>query len=218
MKKYGNIVCFDLFHTLIVPKKHLVTYEDVFVRLGVQKELIYPFVRDRFMVRPYSIEEMVEMLFVRFNLSIQHNQDAYREAVMAWKSSNECAWIGGAEELLALLRTDTETAVCLISNVTKPGWEGVDQKLGVSRRFDEKFLSWKEGCVKPDFRCWTQLLDRLDASQIKSSHCFMIGDNQRDDLDPPLRMGWNTHLVVEDGRNLKEVYEQINRQISHPSF
>lgn len=212
MEAFDRVVCFDLFHTLITPvASGGASYEDVLVRLGAPRERIYPFVRENLMTSACSIEEMVALLFTQFGFHPMRHAEAFAEAVNGWKSDNDCAWISGAAELLKELRAVPGMALCLVSNATMPGWRAVDTRLSVGGRFHALHLSWEQGVAKPHPACWFVLLDRLEVEMgcISPDRCWMIGDNQTDDLDPPARMGWNTFLAAKDGSNLHLVRERI---------
>lgn len=210
MDTFDTVVCFDLFHTLVVPADGVGTiYSDVLVELGVSREQIYPFVRATLMTSNRSVEEMVAALFDHFGLDPVVYADSFVRAVDGWTSDNDCRLVDGAEELLAELRTRPRIAVCLVSNVTRPGWEDVDRRLALSPRFAGSHLSWREGVAKPHLDCWIKLLRRLGSPDLPPHMCWMVGDNQADDLDPPAAMGWNTFLVRGSGANLHLVREWI---------
>lgn len=211
MDTYDRVICFDLFHTLVVPADGVGTiYSDVLVELGVSRERIYSFVRASLMTSNLSVEEMVAALFDHFGIDPGVYADAFVRAVDGWTSDNDCRFVDGAEELLTELRARPRTAVCLVSNVTRPGWEEVDRRLALSPRFAGLHLSWCEGVAKPHPDCWTNLLHRLGSPDLPSHMCWMIGDNQADDLDPPAAMGWNTFLVRDSGANLYLVHEWLS--------
>lgn len=210
MDTLDTVVCFDLFHTLITPvASRGASYEDVLVRLGAPRDRVYPFVRARLMTADMTIEEMVAALFREFGFSPEREAVAFDAAVAGWKEDNDCRWIEGAAELVAELAAEPSFAVCLVSNATRPGWEAVDRRLSVGRRFHAMHLSWQQGSAKPDPRCWSGILRDLGARSLPLSQCWMVGDNQVDDLDPPARMGWNTFLAAKDGSNMARLREQL---------
>lgn len=210
MSPYRTLVCFDLFHTLVRPLASSgASYEDVLVRLGVPREVIYPFVRAELMTCNASIEDLVERLFCHVERPIEQYREAFLEAVAAWRDDNRCEWIDGALSVLRSLQAEPDLALCLVSNATRPGWEAVNGQLLVRSQFHALQLSWEQGISKPNTECWTRPVARLGISHLPNVRCWMVGDNQVDDLNPPSLMGWNTALAARDGSNLTTILERI---------
>ena len=89
MKK--NLICFDLYNTLITSTKTGGSaYEDVLVRLGVKREDIFPFVRDKIMTKDLTIDEVITRLFLHFNIDPQRYVNEFDEATHLWNSDNAC--------------------------------------------------------------------------------------------------------------------------------
>lgn len=211
MGLYQKVVCFDLFHTLVLPIAGSgASYADILVKLGAPREQIYPIVRNQLMITDKSIEEMVQHLFETFGISLEKNEKDYADAVAGWKADNQCKWMDGALELIEQLRSDPTTAVCLISNVTRPAWEMVNHQLLLADRFDAMHLSWQHGVAKPDIYCWKQILQQLGMDTVSPDACWMIGDNQTDDLDPPASMGWKTILIKPES-GLRDVQKRVKQ-------
>ncbi|MBI4098808.1 MAG: HAD family hydrolase [Candidatus Magasanikbacteria bacterium] len=207
---YDRIVCFDLFDTLVIPLKTSgASYSDVLVRLGVPHDRVYPFVRDHLMTNDLTIEEMVSALFSEFGIDRDRYRMELQEAIDSWGEDNNYQWIVGATELLEELGRVPGLALALISNVTKPGWEAVNRQLSVGERFHTLHLSWKQRVAKPNPRCWLGQMDLLNERTVILSRCWMVGDNQADDLDTPASIGWNTYLAAKDGSNLDGVRKLI---------
>jgi len=209
-----NFICFDLYNTLITSTKTGGSaYEDVLVRLGVKREDIFPFVRDQIMTKDLTIDEVITMLFLKFDIDPQQHVNEFEEAKYLWNSDNACRWMDGTLELLEELKERPNTYLGLSTNVTRVGWDTVDALLSIAEKFDDCFLSWKEGMVKPEKACWLGTLERLGLTSVDPAQCWMIGDRDTDDLSTPRAMGWKTFLVSPDGSDIPRLRETLLKVI-----
>jgi FMN phosphatase YigB (HAD superfamily) len=198
-KTMKRVVCFDLWNTLAHSLAG-VSYQDLLVKHGAKKGLLYPFVRDCLMTRILTYEQMVERIVRFFRLSC--SKEEQRQVVACWQAENNCvAWIDSATNVLKWCRADRDTIVVLVSNCTERGWQSATEQLDLLKYFDLTIASCHNGCAKPDYRIW----EMIRAFYPKTGEFWMIGDNATDDLAVPKALGWKTILVGPRGVALSEV-------------
>ncbi len=200
------LICFDLWNTLIRSLESTgASYADVLISLGAPQPEIYPFVRDHLMVKELTYQEMVNLLFSHFGLTGPKYDSQRQEAIRVWQQDNQQVdWLPRAQEVLHTFRGCQGVTLVLITNITKPAWDAVNQKLELSQLFDYSFLSCSTGFSKPDPRVWKKIEERYPQVQPQ----LMIGDNATDDLLIPSQRGWQTFLVQPDGSNLPTLLEK----------
>jgi putative hydrolase of the HAD superfamily len=186
-----KVICFDLFNTLVKEVGGGAGYEEALISLGIERSEIYPVVRDKLMTRSLDQEEMISFLFDHFELSgfFVERQEALKD----WRRDNSSAqWLPGAKKLLLRLKKQG-SALVLVTNVTKPGWQAVESKLQISRYFDRLFLSFEQQVTKPNPEVWHRVMSWYPG--LKPEHFTMIGDRLDDDLWVPANLGWKTRQV-----------------------
>lgn len=190
-----RVICFDLWHTLVEPRGGRVTYPDVFVRLGAQRDAIYPIVRDHLMGCRFEYDTMCNVLCSW--LDLQGSVSDINEAARRWKRDNDSAsWIPGAVTTLESLRIPGHRLV-LVTNITAPAWRTVGRNLQLigepSSFFDCAFASCLSGICKPSVRIWKT----IEGWFPNADEFYMIGDNEAEDVAVPRERGWKTILVNE---------------------
>jgi len=179
-----SVICFDLWGTIVRPKIST-SYQDVLVSYGVRREEIYPFVRSEIMNHAIGYKEMEFLLRNKFGIPVSSS-----ETIMeCWRRENESSvWVDDAQLLLTQL--SSRHTLVLVSNCTMPGWQSVENKLGVSKFFHRTFLSWRQGMSKPESKVWLTIEDWYP----NDGRFWMIGDTE-DDIHTPNLLGWGTFLV-----------------------
>lgn len=200
-KMMKKVICFDLWGTLLYSRSCKASgYEDVFIRLGVPKKDIYPFVRQLMAGTMYNYKQIVHCLFKHFGL--EDNHGAMQEALRLWQEENrDIAWLNGAQESLERIR-DECTQLVLITNITTPTWHTVLEMFGLKDIFDHTFASCEWGLAKPNPMVW----QIVKSWYPDISEFWMIGDTPEDDITVPRSMGWKTILVGENGIPITEVH------------
>jgi len=214
-----QIICFDLFDTLISTpdgsgyKEELIT---LLKQKGIEgnsfNERIYKFVRDNLMTRNHNFKEMVKRLSLF--LGIDLNQDEASLLENKWAEENtQAEWIDDAEQIISEIRSKVENKIVLISNVTAPGWEIVDKKLEIRKRFNNVFLSFEKGIAKPNPKVW----EAVEKIYNRAGSYLMIGNDKKDDLEVPFSRRWNVGLTG-NGKSLNNlISNNINKESSVPS-
>ncbi len=219
-----HIVCLDLWNTLIHASSGSATgymeYMEPLRRRGIKENAIHRIVRDTIMTRDLSYAEMVRALTRHFQVDLSPKEED--EMVRRWQDDNDSAqWSEGAEELLRTLRRSRYELI-LITNLTAPAWETVDQKFRLAARFDRLVLSFKQGRAKPDPLVWENVQREAQPKYRVvgmpftggfnlSTRFWMVGDNEADDLTIPRRMGWNTIRVGAGQTPLVDIPNIIKR-------
>ncbi len=191
----SRVICFDLWNTLIASLDPTgASYEQTLINSGVCQSDIYPIVRDHLMNKGLGYEQMAEILCNHFGIT---DQEVGLRVIASWQNDNtKTRWFKGAKTMLKKLRQSN--TLVLISNITAPGWETVNQRLGIDQHFDKLLLSFQEGVSKPSPELW----DRVKILYPEAKEYWMIGDNVADDLLIPRKLGWNTIRVEKDGSTL----------------
>ncbi len=197
------VVCFDLCNTLITAGKKQRGYEIILQRFGLQKEQLYPFVRDVLMVKKeITYREMVEELFQ--HLGLEKEELAKLETERLWAEDNKSyVWLSGAQDCLGQLHKRGIRLV-LISNLTFPAWQEIDSGLDVSSMFDELFLSCMVGISKPNPDIFRKVVEQFAYEKF-----WMIGDSQLDDIEPAKLMDWQTILVPKSATDFPLILRSL---------
>lgn len=207
---YKKLVVFDLYNTLIRSKHgNGSSYEDILVELGVERDKIFPFIRDGIMNRDLDLLQVVQNIFINFGLDPELYAKEVKRTCELWTNDNRTEWISQALEFVNALKASDKYTVCLMTNVSRPGWIAVNSEFQLQDIFDYCFVSWREGICKPDPRCWEILLRDSGSSSISPSDCWMIGDRFEDDLMVPRNKGWNAFLIKQGQDNFKKLEELL---------
>lgn len=95
-----------------------------------------------------------------------------------------------------------EYMVCLLSNLKEIDYEKFLQNFDTSI-FDEMFLSYKLGMLKPDDNIYQYVIDKLKASP---EDIYFFDDN-KENVDSAIRNGIQAYQVT--GLNIKEKISEI---------
>ncbi len=187
-----RVICIDLWNTLIRSRDPSgASYEQALIDGGADQEAIYPFVRSELMTRALPYSEMGSLLCAHLGIT-----DALigRKVVGLWELDNQASsWFPGA--LVKLKALSQLGKLVLITNITEPGWKVVNARLRIEEQFDRLFLSYEQGCAKPDRRVW----DTIEQWYPDASEFWMVGDRYDDDIQAPSMRGWKTSQVDGDG-------------------
>jgi|GEM_PF-6298831 len=182
-----RIWCFDLWNTLVKTKAGIQSYEDVLVQVGVNREIIFPFVRGYCMTKRMSNFEFATHLCGRFNIS---DVATFKKIVDTLRFENASVeWIGKAQEVLQSLRSDGKEIV-LITNSTYPGWVAANSALEISKFFSRTYLSWEQKCSKPRTQIFLDVMRWYPWAQ--PNQFVMVGDSEESDIAIPRKLGWET--------------------------
>lgn len=189
----NKVWCFDLWNTLIESVPSLApSYEDVLVREGVNRQAIFPFVRDYCMIKRLTYLEFARFISAYFCIA---DERIHAEIIQALRHENEhVRWIGHAQEILKDIR-EQECQLVLITNSTQMGWKAADEALGLSREFSNVFLSWERKCAKPNVKVFRTVMSWFPG--VAPNRFIMVGDSEEHDLAPARKLGWKTFLAKE---------------------
>lgn len=195
-----KVICFDLWGTLMTSPGTGASYESVLTDKGVPQENIFPFVRDNLMTKRLSYEEMAQALFNNFQ--VEPKVGEIKKLVELWSTDNKQAeWISGTLEVVRKLRAEGRVVV-LVTNITKPSWNRVNDRFQLTSEFDYTYISCNEGFVKPNNKVWEKIESWFPT--IPTEEFVMVGDREIDDLATPRERGWK----VIHADNLKSLFKE----------
>lgn len=128
------------------------------------------------------------------------------QVIKLWeKASTESFLVEGAENLLISLKKQGYK-LCLLTNIDKYGYENFKFQ-SILKYFDYQFLSYKQGIIKPDNKCWENIKKYF---KIDYNKMCMIGDSLENDIIPAEKLGLETVLInINTEKNVYlEVYER----------
>jgi FMN phosphatase YigB (HAD superfamily) len=88
--------------------------------------------------------------------------------------------------------------LALITNTSRYGWDVIENRFQLSKRFDYLALSFECKAVKPEPAIF-EYIER--ASKLPGSEIVMIGDSYRSDYLPPRERGWRSVLLDRFQKN-----------------
>ncbi|MGI6326426.1 MAG: HAD family hydrolase [Saccharofermentanales bacterium] len=104
-----------------------------------------------------------------------------------------------AETIPVLTRLQAAYTLYLLSNIGEAHWIYCRDQLGLGSFFQQTFLSYEMGVLKPDQRIFRQMLQSIN--QPLSSICYF--DDRRENIEEALRLGIYG-LVTEGAEALQE--------------
>lgn len=141
-----------------------------------------------------------------FDLGIS-NKERLGAAVSFWeKMIKKCFLIDGSEAMLVALKT-RGYKICLLTNIDKYGYENFPFK-DFLNLFDYQFLSYKNGLIKPDIKCWEIIKDHYETDY---KNMLMVGDSIENDVAPSESLGLSSIFidVNKKDRLYNEIYEKL---------
>lgn len=114
------------------------------------------------------------------------------KCINSWKDASSAAFLcDNTLEILNYL-LNSGYKLCLLTNIDKYGYENFKFP-EIFSYFDHLFLSYNEGIIKPDLRCWGLIRERFN---IEFKNTLMIGDSLEQDIKPAKILGIKTiHLA-----------------------
>ncbi len=94
--------------------------------------------------------------------------------------------------------------LALLSNIGQDHWHNCQKKLNLDRYFDQVFLSFEMGLMKPDPKIYRQLIQRLDTLP---ENIIYLDDNP-ENIKTAKRFGLNA-WVCQGGAPLQEKLEEL---------
>ena len=185
-------VGFDLFWTLVEPKKKLVKQK--LKEFCEKKWVSFKEIADIWKVLDNSLIEVFKILWIR--LTKQDINELKKIEKLIEEEVNSVELKPYSIEILEVLREE-EKKLFLISNLAKPYAE-VIKRHRLEKYFDFMILSFKEGIAKPDPNIYKKALGKLRELGVSNpSQILFTGDRQEPDVDWPKQVGINWMLIQD---------------------
>lgn len=135
------------------------------------------------------------------------NKKKLETTISLWKEMIQKSFlIDGSKAVLTALK-NRGYKLCLLTNIDKYGHENFPFKAFLSL-FDYQFLSYKNGLIKPDIKCWEIIRDHYKSDY---KNMVMVGDSAENDVAPSEYLGLSTILIDVNRKNqmYDEIYEKL---------
>lgn len=195
MKGDINVIFFDLFYTLVVPKYNeeknendvLNITKDEWERYAEDSELYIKRATGNEKNPEKIIEDIIKKTSIDLNKTekkeiLELRQERFRKSLM-----NVDPVI--IDVLLHIKKKQKK--ICLVSNadvIDVMYWD----KSPLSKLFDNAIFSYEVGCIKPNFKIYNIALKRMKANP---ENCIFIGDGGSDELKGAKEIGMSTILT-----------------------
>ncbi|MBI9011513.1 MAG: HAD-IA family hydrolase [Clostridiales bacterium] len=216
MLKDIEVVFFDLFYTLIVPKYKLSTNEYDVVGLSkedweeiAEDEMLYS---DRATGRVTDPKQIILEMIEKAELDLTDN--VIENLMHIRKKRFKDALIGVDEDIIEVLKKIKEAGIklCLISNadiIDVMYWKASP----LCQLFDDVVFSYEVGCVKPDAEIYEIALNKMNTI---SEKCLFVGDGGSDELKGAKQLGITTAMAKQfierdELKNSEDVDYVINK-------
>lgn len=135
------------------------------------------------------------------------DKDKLEAVISLWKEMVQKSFlIDGSEAMLTALK-NRGYKLCLLTNIDKYGYENFPFK-DFLNLFDYQFLSYKNGLIKPDIKCWEIIKDHYKSDY---KNMVMVGDSTGNDIAPSESLGLSTILIDinKKDKTYTEIYEKL---------
>ena len=189
MKNFNDyeIVCCDLFNTLVRNTVRLNPYKKLYQDIKKENPYIDFFPHDLFhysMVRNFNVEELIKYFSVKLDKSKIEN--------FKLKLEEEKNSLIFNEDLIERLN-NTKGKIVLISNLSKEYCFAVEE-IKKRIKFDKIILSYDVGILKPEKRIFNIVVEEYNVNPMD---IIMIGDSQKMDILGATEVGFDTKLIVK---------------------
>lgn len=207
MDSKNKIIIFDLWQTFADSGLKPSDLFDSLFELDntvSKKDFLRILFKSELYLKDISLDEGLKGLLLDLNI---YNKEKLAVSVSIWKEMvKESFLIDGSEVMLERLK-NRGYKLCLLTNIDKYGHENFPFK-DLLNIFDYQFLSYKNGLVKPDIKCWEVIKDHYKTDY---KNMVMVGDSIENDTTPAESLGLSTILVdinKEDGI-YNEIYDKL---------
>ncbi len=207
MDSKNKIIIFDLWQTFADSGSKPSDLFDSLFELDntvSKKDFLRILFKSELYLKDISLDEGLKGLLLDLNI---YNKEKLAFSVSIWKEMIKKSFlIDGSEVMLERLK-NRGYKLCLLTNIDKYGHENFPFK-DLLNIFDYQFLSYKNGLVKPDIKCWEVIKDYYKTDY---KNMVMVGDSIENDMTPAESLGLSTILVdinKEDGI-YNEIYDKL---------
>ncbi|MCX6155152.1 MAG: HAD family hydrolase [Candidatus Kapabacteria bacterium] len=182
LKDCSKIIIFDFWQTIAVTKVAL--FSSIIQKIN-PKISLNNFIDKIFTSSIYCSDTETELLLPVFFKKLGLSDEDIDYVWSLWqKAAFSATLLSGAKELILKLKKQNSFKLCLLSNVDRYGYENFAEKAFLEANFDYLFLSYQQGLVKPDNRCWQNICNHF---RVTHEDVLMIGDSVDHDIAPACR-------------------------------
>ncbi len=207
MNSKNKIIIFDLWQTLADSTlKPLDLFDSLFKldKIISKDDFSKILFRSDLYLKDSPLEEGLKSFLSDLGIS---NKEKLEMTIYLWKEMVQKSFlVNGSEAMLLALKT-RGYKLCLLTNTDKYGHENFPFK-NFLNFFDHQFLSYKNGLIKPDIKCWEVIRDYYKSDY---KNMVMIGDSIVNDTVPSESLGLSTILIDINKKNrmYDEIYEKL---------
>jgi FMN phosphatase YigB (HAD superfamily) len=180
----------DLFDSLFKLDDNIISKND-FLRVLFKSDLY---------LKDISLEMGLKIFLSDLGIS---NKEKLETAISLWKEMIRKSFLISGSEAVLIAIKKRGYKLCLLTNIDKYGYENFPFK-DFLNIFDYQFLSYKNGLIKPDIKCWEIIKNHY---KIDYGDMIMVGDSVENDTTPFESMGLSAILI--DMNKEDKVYDEI---------
>ncbi|MFH0804099.1 MAG: HAD family hydrolase [Candidatus Zambryskibacteria bacterium] len=203
MDSKNKIIIFDLWQTLADSALKPSDLFDNLFKLDntiSKNDFLRILFKSDLYLKDISLEKGIESFLSDLGIS---NKEKLETVTSIWKEMVKKSFlINGSEDMLMTLKNQGYK-LCLLTNIDKYGYENFPFKDLLSL-FDYQFLSYKNGLIKPDVKCWEAIKDHYKTDY---KNMVMVGDSVENDMIPSKSVGLS--IILIDINKKDGVYEEI---------
>lgn len=203
MNSKNKIIIFDLWQTLVDSVLKPSDWFDGLFKFNKtisKNDFLKILFKSDLYSKDVSLKEGLKSLLS--NLGI-FNKENMKIVTSLWREMIQKSFlINGSEAVLVALK-NRGCRFCLLTNIDKYGYENFPFKNFLDF-FDHKFLSYRNGLIKPDIRCWETIKNYYNTNY---ENMIMIGNSIKDDIAPSKSLGLSTILI--NINNKDRIYDEI---------
>jgi HAD superfamily hydrolase (TIGR01549 family) len=203
MDSKNKIIIFDLWQTLADSALKPSGLFDSLFKLDntiSKNDFLRILFKSDLYLKDISLEDGLKSFLSDLSIS---NKEKPETIISIWKEMIKKSFlIGGSEAILIALKNQGYK-LGLLTNIDKYGYENFPFK-NFLNLFDYQFLSYKNGLIKPDIKCWEAVKDHYKTDY---KNMIMVGDSIENDIAPSKSLGLSTILI--DINKKDGVYDEI---------
>lgn len=203
MNSKNKIIIFDLWQTIADSTLKPSDLFDSLFKLDntiSKNDFLKTLFKSNLYLKDIPLEEGLKSFLSDLGIS---NKEKLEMAISLWKEMVQKSFlISGSEAVLIALK-NRGYKLCLLTNIDKYGHESFPFK-DLLNLFDYQFLSYKNGLIKPNIKCWEIIKNHYKTNY---KDMIMIGDSIENDTRPSESLGLSTILI--DINNKDRMYDEI---------
>lgn len=206
MKTDNKIIVFDLWQTLA---DSALKPSDLFDSFSLDKKITKQVFLNKLScsdlyLKEISLEEGLNNFLLDLGIS---NKEKFKDSISLWKEMVQKSFLIDGSETVLLALKSRGYKLCLLTNIDKYGYENFPFK-DFLNIFDYQFLSYKNGLVKPNIKCWEIIKNHYNYGY---EDIVMIGDSVENDIVPSKSLGLSTILIDVSKKEgmYNEIYENL---------